>query len=96
MEVAVSAKVVLGRDPIQAQIVFPSEDTAVSRRHCEISFNEATSQFEIRDLESRNGTFIVKDPGPPRRLVPDVVERVAPGQTVLVGSSRNRLVLELG
>jgi hypothetical protein len=84
------------RDPAKAQIVFPSEDTAVSRRHCEIRFDSAVALFEVRDLGSRNGTFIANGPDPPRRLAPDVVERLAPGQNILVGSSRNRLVLELG
>ena len=95
MDVAVSAKVVLGRDPAKAQIVFPGEDTAVSRQHCEIRFDSAAALFEVRDLGSRNGTFIANGTDAPRRLTPDVVARVAPGQNILVGSSRNRLVLEL-
>jgi S1-C subfamily serine protease len=95
MEVSIAGKVVLGRDPIRAQVVFPGDDTAVSRRHCEISFNQAAGQFEIRDLKSRNGTFVTKDVGSPRRLTPDIVECVPPGQNILVGSTRNRLVLEL-
>ena len=95
MEVPVSARVILGRDPTQARIVFPSEDTAVSRRHCEIRFDSAVSLFEVRDLGSRNGTFIANGSDPPRRLAPDVAEQLAPGQNILVGSSRNRLVLEL-
>jgi S1-C subfamily serine protease len=94
-ELSISAKVILGRDPTQAQMVFPQDDTAVSRRHCEIGFNTGVGQFEVRDLKSRNGTFIAGDAGPPRRLAPEVVERVAPGHSVLVGSSRNRLALEL-
>jgi len=96
MEVPVSARVILGRDPTQARIVFPSEDTAVSRRHCEIRFDSAVALFEVRDLGSRNGTFIANGPDPPRRLAPDVVERLPAGQNILVGSSRNRIVLELG
>jgi pSer/pThr/pTyr-binding forkhead associated (FHA) protein len=76
-------------------MVFPKDDTAVSRRHCEIGFNTGAGQFEVRDLKSRNGTFISGDAGPPRRLAPEVIERVAPGHSVLVGSSRNRLALEL-
>jgi FHA domain len=95
MEVPVSARVILGRDPTQARIVFPSEDTAVSRRHCEIRFDSAVALFEVRDLGSRNGTFIANGSDPPRRLAPDVVERLPAGQNILVGSSRNRLVLEL-
>ena len=95
MEVPVSARVILGRDPTKAQIVFPSEDMAVSRRHCEIQFDSADSLFEVRDLGSRNGTFVTNGSDPPRRLAPDVAERLAPGQYILVGSSRNRLALEL-
>ena len=46
-------------------------------------------------MGSRNGTFIANGSDPPRRLAPDVAERLAPGQYILVGSSRNRLALEL-
>jgi len=95
MEVPVSARVILGRDPTKAQIVFPSEDMAVSRRHCEIQFDSADSLFEVRDLGSRNGTFVTNGSDAPRRLAPDVAERLAPEQYILVGSSRNRLALEL-
>jgi hypothetical protein len=96
MEVPISGKLILGRDPAGAQMVFPREDTAVSRQHCEIRFDSAGALFEVRDLGSRNGTFVANGSDPPRRLAPDVVERLAPGQNILVGSSRNRLVLELG
>jgi len=95
MEVPVSARVILGRDPTKAQIVFPSEDAAVSRQHCEIRFDPADGLFEVRDLGSRNGTFIANGSDPARRLARDVAERLAPGQYILVGSSRNRLALEL-
>ena len=95
MEVPVSARVILGRDPTRAQIVFPSEDTAVSRQHCEIRLDSADGLFEVRDLGSRNGTFVTNGSDPPRRLAPDVAERLAPEQYVLVGSSRDRLALEL-
>jgi hypothetical protein len=93
--VPVPARVVLGRDPSNAQIVFPGEDTTVSRRHCEIRFDGVAALFEVRDLGSRIGTFIANGTDAPRRLAPDVLERVAPGQNILVGSPRNRLVLEL-
>ena len=96
MEVPVSAKVILGRDPAKAQIVFPRDDTSVSRQHCEIQFDRAVASFTVRDLGSRNGTFIANGADPPRRLAPNLVESVALGKNILVGSSRNRLVLELG
>jgi FHA domain len=96
MEVPLSAKVILGRDPTKAQIVFPSEDISVSRQHCEIQFDSAVASFAVRDLGSLNGTFIANGANPPQRLAPNVVERVALGKNILVGSYRNRLVLELG
>lgn len=95
-DMPVLGRVILGRDPAKAQIVFPEDDTSVSRRHCEIAFDSTAEQFEVRDLGSRNGTFIANGQDKPRRLVPDVVERVAPGQRILVGSPRNSLSLELG
>jgi len=94
--VPVSTTIVLGRDPSKAGIVFPAQNTSVSRRHCEIRFDRAAALFEVRDLGSLNGTYIAGGVNiPRRRLLPGVVERVAPGQNVLVGSSHDRLVLEL-
>ena len=95
MEVSVSSGIILGRDPSKAQIVFPNDDTSVSRQHCEIRFDSTAALFEVRDLGSRNGTFIANGSEAPRRLAANAVERVAPGQNILVGSSRNRLAVEL-
>jgi hypothetical protein len=94
-DVPVSTRLVVGRDPTCAQLIFPSEDSAVSRQHCEIRFDAAAARFEIRDLGSRNGTFVVNASGRARRLAPNITERLAPGQNILVGSSRNRFLLEL-
>jgi S1-C subfamily serine protease len=95
MEVPVQAGVVLGRDPAHAQLVFPQDDTAVSRVHCDIRFDSTAGLFEVRDLESRNGTFIVSSSQSPRRLAKGAVEKLAPGQNILIGSPRNRVVLDL-
>jgi S1-C subfamily serine protease len=94
-DVPVVTGIVLGRDPAQAQLVFPETDTAVSRRHCDIRFDDAAGLFEVRDLGSRNGTFVVSGAATPRRLPANVVERLLPGEHVLVGSPRNRLVLDV-
>jgi pSer/pThr/pTyr-binding forkhead associated (FHA) protein len=93
--VPIRDRTILGRDPAGAHVVFPETDMSVSRRHCEIVYNSTAMVFELRDLGSRNGTFIVRNDGPPRRLAPDVAERVAPGAKVLVGSTTNSLVLEV-
>jgi pSer/pThr/pTyr-binding forkhead associated (FHA) protein len=94
VEAQVSTVVTLGRDPKQADIVFPGEDTAVSRRHCEIRFDSSSLLFEVRDLGSQNGTYVADSDGTARRLAPNVIERLAPGHNILLGSARSRLVLE--
>jgi Trypsin-like peptidase domain/FHA domain len=95
METPILDRVILGRDPAKAHVVYPESDALVSRRHCEIVFDSARMQFEVRDLGSRNGTFVVRGKAASRRLVPEVPERLEPGDKVLVGSPRNSLVLEL-
>jgi hypothetical protein len=95
LEVPLSQPVVLGRDPDQAQVVFPADDTTVSRRHCDIRFDSTAGLFEVRDLGSSNGTFVVAGAEPPRRLPGNGRERLSPGQNILIGSPKNRLVLVL-
>jgi hypothetical protein len=95
MVVPVASTVVIGRDPARAEIVFPAGDTLVSRRHCEIRFDRAAALFEVRDLGSRNGTYVATGPRAARRLEPDFVERVRPGHRLWVGSSRDQVLLEL-
>jgi hypothetical protein len=95
IEAPILDRVILGRDPRKVHVVFPESDTSVSRRHCEIIFEIQGAHFKVRDLGSRNGTFIVRGDDAPRRLAPEVSERVDPGEKILVGSPRNCLVLEL-
>jgi pSer/pThr/pTyr-binding forkhead associated (FHA) protein len=64
--------------------------------HCEIRFDSNAARFEIKDLGSRNGTFVASGAAAPRRLAPHAAEPIAPGQRVLIGSSKNCLVVELG
>jgi len=86
--------VVLGRDPNQAAVVFPPDETKISRRHCQIRFDFTAQLFEVRDLSSQNGTYAVKGASA-RRMASNSTERFAPGQRILIGSPRNQLVLEL-
>ena len=49
---------IIGRDPQQAQLVFPAEMSEISRVHCIITYDAATQSFTIED-RSTNGTFYV-------------------------------------
>src|SRR5450755_443764 len=48
-----SEPLLLGRDDVLGVTL---DDTCLSRRHAEVSFDGA--RFRIRDLDSRNGTFV--------------------------------------
>ena len=48
----------IGRDPQQAQLVFPSDMNEISRVHCIVTFDAASQTFTVED-RSTNGTFFV-------------------------------------
>jgi ABC transport system ATP-binding/permease protein len=49
-------EVVLGRDPVLANVVFPPEDPTVSRRHALLRVEDG--HLLLRDLDSSTGTFV--------------------------------------
>ena len=49
---------IVGRDPQQAQLVFPAEMSEISRVHCIITYDAASQSFTVED-RSTNGTFFV-------------------------------------
>ena len=49
---------IIGRDPQQAQLVFPSDMNEISRVHCIVTFDATSQTFTVED-RSTNGTFFV-------------------------------------
>jgi len=49
--------IVLGRDPAQCSLVYPSDTRGVSRRHCEIYYDKISKHYMLVDVSSE-GTFI--------------------------------------
>jgi len=49
--------IAIGRSPKESQIVFPSGETQISRKHVHIQFSDGENCYYITDL-SRNGTYI--------------------------------------
>ena len=49
---------IIGRDPQQAQLVFPAEMSEISRVHCIITYDASSQSFTVED-RSTNGTFFV-------------------------------------
>lgn len=50
-------EIVIGRDPSLANVVVSPENTAISKVHCRIRFDEKSGQYIITD-HSTNGTFV--------------------------------------
>lgn len=53
-----SGKVILGRDPKQASIVFPASMRDISRCHAKVHYNSKNRTFFLEDLDSARGTFL--------------------------------------
>ena len=49
---------IIGRDPQQAQLVFPSDMNEISRVHCIVTYDATSQTFTVED-RSTNGTFYV-------------------------------------
>ncbi len=58
IELVPGRPVSIGRDPQQAQLVFPAEMSEISRVHCIVTFDPASQTFTVED-RSTNGTFFV-------------------------------------
>jgi hypothetical protein len=50
---------ILGRYDISDSSYIAFEDKEISRRHCQISYNEVTQKFMLSDCGSTNGTYIL-------------------------------------
>jgi len=64
MEVPVSARVTLGRDPAKAQIVFRARTRPFPVAMRNPDSTAPSALFEVATSASRNGTFIANGPDP--------------------------------
>lgn len=77
-----AAGLVLGRGSKGAGQLTFGDDSGISRRHCLITYIPHSRQFEVTDLGSTNGTFIL--PGD-KRLEPNQKTMCRPGQIIRLG-----------
>lgn len=69
-----------------------SDNSDISRRHCTITYSASERRFEVTDLGSSNGTFLL--PGE-KRLAPDKKVICASGQVIRLGRKNEfKLVLQ--
>lgn len=72
--------IILGRDPGPGGVCL--DDRRASRRHVQLTYAEAFDVYRLRDLGSKNGTFINGKQVTDEHLMPDSVIRI--GDTLLV------------
>jgi len=53
-----SDPVILGRDPMQANIIFSKKVPYISRKHVKLKYDSNTNEFFLEDLNSSTGTFL--------------------------------------
>lgn len=58
IEIVSGRPILIGRDPQQAQLVFPSDMSEISRVHCIVTYDSTSQSFTVED-RSTNGTFFV-------------------------------------
>ncbi len=76
--ISLDAAVVIGRDFNTCNLVFAHNEAAVSRQHLRIEYDPDARLFKVLDLNSRNGTYLLK---------PDYTEiRMEPHLEILVQS----------
>jgi hypothetical protein len=66
--------VTIGRDPSVSQLAYPSTSGSISRRHCQVYFEENSRRFIVTDT-STNGTYIY----PQQRLIQGQPVYLEPG-----------------
>jgi len=84
-----ATKVFLGRDQ-QSSIKFPSDWLFISKLHAMIEFDLSTKTFLVKDLKSRNGTFINN-----KRMKEGTTERVSSGTSLYLGKENAAFTLEI-
>jgi len=83
-----NGKVLLGRDP-ESQVTFPLNWGYISKLHCMVEFDPTNKTFLVKDLKSKNGTFISGN-----RLDEGATKRVANGTSLYLGKEDCSFVLE--
>ena len=91
MSVPVPDKVILGRDPAACNVIFPADTTAVSRRHCTITFNRQTGRVLLEDLESANGTYFPSG----NRVIPSRLYSLRNGDRFYLGLQDNMVEVHI-
>ncbi|WP_047811732.1 trypsin-like peptidase domain-containing protein [Desulfosporosinus acididurans] len=82
---SVHGALIIGRDPAQCQVVFPANNTDISRRHSCLSYNSDAQSFVLEDLNSSNGTYLFNG----QRVIPGQPHYLKSGEKFYLGVPNN-------
>ncbi len=74
-----------GRDREKCNVIFATDEPAVSRCHCTLNYNAKTNTFMLEDLFSSQGTFIKNG----TRVVPGKISILNDGDCFYLGTPQN-------
>jgi len=81
----VAGRIVIGRDPTIAKVLFEPACTVVSKRHCCISYSPESGRIVLEDLNSANGTYLEDG----TRLLPGKAYPIKSGDAFYLGLPEN-------
>ncbi len=83
--------ILLGRSQ-ECAVVYQSGTPGISGRHASLSFDPATGEFVLVDLQSTYGTFLASG----QKLTPNMTYRLRSGDQFYLGDSANMLQVDVG
>lgn len=86
-----STPIFIGRDPASCKILFGEGAVGVSRKHCCIRYDASAEAFVLTDLRSTYGTYLNNG----RKLEPDKLYNLKPGDSFYAGDKANMFSVEL-
>ncbi len=89
--IPVMEKVIIGRDPVACDVVFPADTMEVSRRHCAVSFNRQTGRVLLEDFSSANGTYFPSG----TRIIPGRLYSLRNGDRFYLGLPDNMMEVRI-
>ena len=91
MSIPVPEKVLIGRDPEACNVIFPADETAVSRHHCTVTFNRQTGRVLLEDVSSANGTYFPSG----TRVIPGRLYSLRNGDRFYLGLQDNMMEVRI-
>lgn len=86
----INNQITIGRDPDEAQVVYPQDFGELSRRHCTVYYDQNTGQITLEDT-SNNGTFLADG----RKIGQGQKHNLQPGDTFSLTESGEIFTVEL-